>query len=101
LVVDQTLFFEHYKRVKPWLITHGPSPAIERHQSPEERARLDGLYECILCGCCTSQCPSWWWNPENYLGPAALLQSLRFCSTAGTRAGRSASRTWKTPSACF
>jgi len=78
LVVDQTLFFEHYKRVKPWLITHGPSPAIERHQSPEERARLDGLYECILCGCCTSQCPSWWWNPENYLGPAALLQSLRF-----------------------
>ena len=78
LVVDQTLFFEQYERIKPWLITHDTPPAIERRQSPEERAQLDGLYECILCGCCTSQCPSWWWNPEKYLGPAALLQSLRF-----------------------
>ena len=78
LVVDQRLFFEQYKQVKPWLITHDPSPAIERQQSPQQRAQLDGLYECILCGCCTSQCPSWWWNPEKYLGPAALLQSLRF-----------------------
>lgn len=78
LVVDQTLFFEHYKRVKPWLMPNDVAPAIERRQSPEERARLDGLWECILCGCCTSQCPSWWWNPEKYLGPAALLQSLRF-----------------------
>jgi succinate dehydrogenase / fumarate reductase, iron-sulfur subunit len=72
LVVDQSLFFEQYKRVKPWLITHDLPPAIERQQSQEQR------YECILCGCCTSQCPSWWWNPEKYLGPAALLQSLRF-----------------------
>lgn len=78
LVVDQTLFFEHYKRIKPWLITQDAPPAIERRQSPAERAQLDGLYECILCGCCTSQCPSSWWNPEKYLGPAALLQSLRF-----------------------
>lgn len=78
LVVDQTLFFEQYKRIKPWLITQDAPPAIERLQSPEERAQLDGLYECILCGCCTSQCPSWWWNPDKYLGPAALLQSLRF-----------------------
>lgn len=78
LVVDQTLFFEQYKKIKPWLITHDAAPAIERVQSPEARAQLDGLYECILCGCCTSQCPSSWWNPENYLGPAALLQSLRF-----------------------
>jgi succinate dehydrogenase / fumarate reductase iron-sulfur subunit len=78
LVVDQTLFFEHYKRVKPWLMPNDVAPAIERRQSPEERAQLDGLWECILCGCCTSQCPSWWWNPEKYLGPAALLQSLRF-----------------------
>jgi succinate dehydrogenase / fumarate reductase iron-sulfur subunit len=78
LVVDQTLFFEQYKRVQPWLINAQPVPDIERLQSPEDRARLDGLYECILCGCCTSQCPSWWWNPEKYLGPAALLQSLRF-----------------------
>jgi succinate dehydrogenase / fumarate reductase, iron-sulfur subunit len=78
LVVDQNLFFSQYKRIKPWLINHDPAPAIERLQSPEDRAQLDGLYECILCGCCTSQCPSSWWNPESYLGPAALLQSLRF-----------------------
>lgn len=78
LVVDQSLFFEQYKSIKPWLINHDPAPGIERLQSPEERALLDELYECILCGCCTSQCPSSWWNPEAYLGPAALLQSLRF-----------------------
>lgn len=78
LVVDQSLFFEQYKQVKPWLINYDSPPAIERLQTPEERARLDGLYECILCGCCSSQCPSWWWNPEKYRGPAALLQSLRF-----------------------
>jgi len=86
LVVDQTLFFEQYKRVRPWLINDEPAPAIERTQSPEERARLDGLYECILCGCCTSQCPSWWWNPQRYLGPAALLQSLRFLHDSRDRA---------------
>jgi succinate dehydrogenase / fumarate reductase iron-sulfur subunit len=78
LVVDQTLFFQQYERVKPWLINHDAPPTTERRQTPQERAELDGLYECILCGCCTSQCPSWWWNPEKYLGPAALLQSLRF-----------------------
>lgn len=78
LVVDQTLFFEQFHRVQPWLINNSPEPPIERLQSPEERDKLNGLYECILCGCCTSQCPSSWWNPESYLGPAALLQSLRF-----------------------
>ena len=78
LVVDQTLFFKQYEQVMPWLITHDANPPIERLQTPQERAKLDGLYECILCGCCTSQCPSSWWNPEKYLGPAALLQSLRF-----------------------
>lgn len=78
LVVDQSLFFKQYQAVKPWLINNDPAPSIERLQTPEERARLDGLYECILCGCCSSQCPSWWWNPEKYLGPAALLQSWRF-----------------------
>lgn len=77
LVVDQTLFFKQYERIKPWLITHD-EPTDERLQSPEQRARLDGLYECILCGCCSSQCPSWWWNPEKFLGPAALLNSYRF-----------------------
>lgn len=78
LVVDQSLFFQQYERVMPWLVTHDAHPPIERLQTPFERAKLDGLYECILCGCCTSQCPSSWWNPEQYLGPAALLQSLRF-----------------------
>jgi len=78
LVVDQTQFFKQYEHVKPWLINHDAPPATERLQSPEERAQLDGLYECILCGCCSSQCPSWWWNPDQYLGPAALLNSLRF-----------------------
>lgn len=78
LVVDQSLFFRQYARAKPWLINDDPPPATERLQTPAERAQLDGLYECILCACCTSQCPSWWWNPDKYLGPAALLQSLRF-----------------------
>lgn len=78
LVVDQSEFFKHYHHIKPWLINSEPPPATERRQSPEERAKLDGLYECILCGCCTSGCPSWWWNPDRYLGPAALLQAQRF-----------------------
>lgn len=78
LVVDQTLFFKQYERVRPWLINDTPTPAIERLQSPEERARLDGLYECILCACCSSACPSWWWNPEKYIGPSGLLQAYRF-----------------------
>lgn len=78
LVVDQSLFFEQYHKVRPYLINDEPPPTIERLQSPEERARLDGLYECILCACCTSGCPSWWWNPEEFLGPAALLQAQRF-----------------------
>lgn len=88
LIVDQSLFFEQYKRVQPWLINHDAPPPIERRQSPEERARLDGLYECILCGCCSSQCPSWWWNPDKYLGPAALLQSLRFLLDSRDQARR-------------
>lgn len=78
LVVDQTHFFDQYRHIQPWLINENPEPAGERLQSPEERAKLDGLYECILCGCCTSGCPSWWWNPEKYLGPAVLLQAQRF-----------------------
>jgi len=60
------------------LVNRDPEPEIERLQSPEERAQLDGLYECILCGCCSAACPSFWWNPERFLGPAALLQAWRF-----------------------
>ena len=78
LVVDQSLFFQQYHSIQPWLTNHDPATTIERLQSPAERARLDGLYECILCGCCSSQCPSWWWNPEKYVGPAGLLQAWRF-----------------------
>jgi succinate dehydrogenase / fumarate reductase iron-sulfur subunit len=78
LVVDMTQFFEHYNSVKPYLINDEPAPATERLQSPEERAKLDGLYECILCGACTTACPSFWWNPDKFVGPAGLLQAYRF-----------------------
>ena len=78
LVVDTRHFFEQYRRIRPWLVTRTPTPEHERLQSPEERARLDGLYECILCACCTTSCPSWWWNGDRFLGPAALLQADRW-----------------------
>lgn len=78
LVVDQSQFFDNYHRVQPYLINNQPAPAIERRQSPEDRAKLDGLYECILCACCSSACPSYWWNPDKYIGPAGLLQAYRF-----------------------
>jgi succinate dehydrogenase / fumarate reductase iron-sulfur subunit len=78
LVVDLSQFYAHYRAVKPWLINQDPEPEIERLQAPEDRDRLDGLYECILCACCTTACPSFWWNPGRFLGPAALLQAWRF-----------------------
>ncbi len=78
LVVDMTQFYENYKAVKPYLINKDAEPEIERLQSPEERDLLDGLYECIMCGCCSTSCPSFWWNPDKYLGPQALLQAWRF-----------------------
>lgn len=78
LVVDQTQFFDNFKRIHPYLINDQPAPAIERLQSPEDRDKLNGLYECILCACCSSACPSYWWNPDKYVGPAGLLQAYRF-----------------------
>ena len=78
LVVDLSVFYKQYRAVKPYLINHDPQPEIERLQSPEQRAELDGLYECLLCACCSTACPSYWWNPDKFLGPAALLQSYRF-----------------------
>ena len=78
LIVDMKQFFDQLEKVQPYLITKGGVPEKERTQSPEEREELDGLYECILCGCCTTSCPSFWWNPDKFLGPAALLQSWRF-----------------------
>ncbi|HXH55273.1 MAG TPA: succinate dehydrogenase iron-sulfur subunit [Gammaproteobacteria bacterium] len=78
LIVDLTNFYKQYEKTKPYLQNSQPPPGIERLQSPAERAKLDGLYECILCGCCSSSCPSYWWNPEKFLGPAAALQAARF-----------------------
>lgn len=78
LVVDMSMFFAQYEKVQPYVINDNPAPAIERLQTPEERAKLDGLYECILCACCSTSCPSFWWNPEKFLGPSALLQAYRF-----------------------
>ena len=78
LVVDMSVFYKQYEKVKPYLINDDPPPAIERLQSPEERAQLDGLYECILCACCSTSCPSFWWNPDKFIGPAGLLQAYRF-----------------------
>ncbi|MEE9342674.1 MAG: succinate dehydrogenase iron-sulfur subunit [Gammaproteobacteria bacterium] len=78
LVINQEPFFRQYKAAKPWLVTHDRAPDKERLQSPKDRDRLDGLYECILCACCSSACPSFWWNPDKFLGPAALLQASRF-----------------------
>ena len=78
LIVDLTNFYKQYEKTKPYLQNSQPAPAIERLQLPAERAKLDGLYECIMCGCCSSSCPSYWWNPEKFLGPAAALQAARF-----------------------
>lgn len=73
-----TLFFKQYHSIRLYLINNDPPPERERPQSPEDCAKLDGLYECILCACCTSQCPSSWWNPEKFVGPAGPLQVYRF-----------------------
>ena len=80
LIVDMTQFFKQYHSIKPYLINNDPAPERERLQSPEDREELNGLYECILCACCSTSCPSYWWNQEEYLGPAALLQSFRWIS---------------------
>lgn len=78
LVVDMSQFYQQYERIEPYLQNNDTPPARERLQSPEERDKLDGLYECILCACCTSSCPSFWWNTEKFVGPAGLLQARRF-----------------------
>jgi len=78
LVPDLTHAYAQYASVQPWLKTVTPAPSKERLQSPADRAKLDGLYECILCFCCTTSCPSYWWNSDRYLGPAVLLQAYRW-----------------------
>ncbi|CAH1412930.1 unnamed protein product [Lactuca virosa] len=82
LVVDMTNFYNQYKSIEPWLKRKSPAPAgwegKENPQSKKDREKLDGMYECILCACCSTSCPSYWWNPESYLGPAALLHANRW-----------------------
>ncbi|MBM93806.1 MAG: succinate dehydrogenase iron-sulfur subunit [Legionellales bacterium] len=78
LIVDLTRFYKQYESIKPWLVGDEVSPDSERLQSQVERSKLDGLYECILCACCTTSCPSFWWNPDDFAGPAALLSACRF-----------------------
>ena len=78
LVVDMNQFYEQYEKVHPYLINDQPAPPTERLQSPEQREQLNGLYECILCACCSTSCPSFWWNPDKFLGPSALLHAYRF-----------------------
>jgi len=78
LIVDMTQFFKQYHSIKPYLINNDPPPETERLQSPAQRVHLNGLYECILCGCCSTACPSFWWNPDKFVGPAGLLQAYRF-----------------------
>jgi len=86
LIVDLGQFYAQYRAARPYLINDDPEPEVERLQSPADRARLDGLYECILCACCSTSCPSFWWNPDKFLGPAALLQSWRFLTDSRDQA---------------
>ncbi len=78
LVVDLSQFYRQYEKIRPYVINDKPPPAQERLQTPEQRAELDGLYECILCAWCSTSCPSFWWNPDKFIGPAGLLQAYRF-----------------------
>ncbi|HVF65504.1 MAG TPA: succinate dehydrogenase iron-sulfur subunit [Casimicrobiaceae bacterium] len=78
LIVDMSQFFKQYHSVKPYLVNEEQPPEGERPQSPAEREDLDGLYECILCACCSTSCPSFWWNPDKFVGPAGLLWAYRF-----------------------
>ncbi|MBW5813777.1 succinate dehydrogenase iron-sulfur subunit [Yersinia kristensenii] len=79
LVVDMGQFYTQYEKIKPYLLNDGKNPPAREHlQSPEQREKLDGLYECILCACCSTSCPSFWWNPDKFVGPAGLLAAYRF-----------------------
>lgn len=86
LIVDMTQFFHQYHSIKPYVIDEEPMPELERRQSPEDRKKLDGVIECILCACCSTSCPSFWWNPDKFLGPAALLHAYRFLADSRDQA---------------
>lgn len=78
LIIDMDQFYKQYRAVKPYLMVNDPMPEVELLQTPSQRENIDGLYECVLCACCSTACPSFWWNPDKFLGPAALLQASRF-----------------------
>lgn len=86
LIVDMTMFFKQYESIKPYLINHSQPPDRERLQSPQQREELNGLYECILCASCSTSCPSFWWNPDKFVGPAGLLQAHRFIADSRDQA---------------
>ena len=86
LIVDMTQFFNQYHSVKPYVINNDPPPEKERLQTPEQRDELNGHYECILCACCSTACPSFWWNPDKFVGPAGLLQAYRFIADSRDQA---------------
>jgi len=86
LVPDLTGLYAQYELIEPWLQSDQPPPDRERPQSPEDRAKLDGLWECILCFCCSTSCPSYWWNQDKYLGPSILLQSYRWIADSRDQA---------------
>jgi len=88
LIVDMTQFFKQYHSIRPYLVNNDRAPEKERLQSPEEREQLNGLYECILCACCSTSCPSFWWNPDKFVGPAGLLQAYRFIADKRDHATR-------------
>lgn len=97
LIVDMGNFYNQYRKAKPYLVINDPVPEVERKQSPQDREKLDGLYECILCGCCSASCPSYWWNPDKFLGPAALLQSARFILDSRDQATPNDWSSWTMP----
>ena len=96
LIADMTQFFNQHHSIKPYLINDARPPERERLQSPEQRDSLNGLYECILCACCTSACPSHWWNTDKYVARRACCRPIAFWGTAATRQRASGWTTWKT-----
>jgi len=100
LIVDMTDFFKQYHSIKPYLVNDEIPPEKERLQSPEERDELNGLYECILCASCSTSCPSFWWNPDKFVGPAACCRPTASSPTAVTRPPATGWTTWKTRTGC-
>ena len=90
LVPDMTQFYKQYKSIEPYLQADNVPDGVEHRQSPEDRKKLDGMYECILCACCSTSCPSYWWNQDEYLGPAVLMQAYRWI--ADSRDSKAAER---------